>query len=127
MTLLIKICGLSTPDTLAAAMDAGADMVGFVFFPPSPRNLSMEQARVLGAQAQGKTLKVALSVDADDALIDAMIEAARPDLLQLHGQETPERVRALKAHTPELVIIASHETTAADKLATTSIQPAAAT
>ena len=93
MTLLIKICGLSTPDTLAAAIDAGADMVGFVFFAPSPRNLSMEQARALGAQAQGKTLKVALSVDADDAFIDAMIEAARPDLLQLHGQETPERVQ----------------------------------
>ena len=108
MTLLIKICGLSTPDTLAAAIDAGADMVGFVFFAPSPRNLSMEQARALGAQAQGKTLKVALSVDADDAFIDAMIEAARPDLLQLHGHETPDRVRALKARTGLPIIKAIH-------------------
>ncbi len=114
MTLLIKICGLSTPYTLATAIDAGADMVGFVFFPPSPRNLSMEQAHALGAQAQGKTLKVALSVDADDSLIDAMVEAARPDLLQLHGQETPERVRALKARTGLPVIKAIHVSGAHD-------------
>jgi phosphoribosylanthranilate isomerase len=108
MTLLIKICGLSTPDTLAATIDAGVDMVGFVFFAPSPRNLSMEQASTLGRQAQGKTLKVALSVDADDAFIDAMIEAARPDLLQLHGHETPDRVRALKARTGLPIIKAIH-------------------
>jgi phosphoribosylanthranilate isomerase len=108
MTLLIKICGLSTPDTLAATIDAGVDMVGFVFFAPSPRNLSMEQASTLGRQAQGKTLKVALSVDADDAFIDSMIEAARPDLLQLHGHETPDRVRALKARTGLPIIKAIH-------------------
>jgi phosphoribosylanthranilate isomerase len=83
-------------------------MVGFVFFAPSPRNLSMEQASTLGRQAQGKTLKVALSVDADDAFIDAMIEAARPDLLQLHGHETPDRVRALKARTGLPIIKAIH-------------------
>ena len=125
MTLLIKICGLSTPDTLAAAIDAGADMVGFVFFAPSPRNLSMEQARALGAQAQGKTLKVALSVDADDAFIDAMIEAARPDLLQLHGQETPERVRALKARTGLPIIKAIHVSGAHDLAACALYEDAA--
>ena len=93
---LIKICGLSTPETLEAALQAGADMVGFVFFPPSPRNLNLDDAMALGAQAQGRSLKVALSVDATDAFLDAAIEAARPDLLQLHGKETHVRVLDLK-------------------------------
>ena len=114
MTLLIKICGLSTPETLAAALDAGADMVGFVFFPPSPRNLSMEQARALGAQADGRALKVALSVDADDAYIDAMAAAARPDLLQLHGKESPARVLELKRRTGLPVMKAIHVSERAD-------------
>jgi phosphoribosylanthranilate isomerase len=114
MTLLIKICGLSTPDTLDAALVAGADMVGFVFFPPSPRNLTMDQARALGAQAKGRALKVALSVDADDAFIDAMVEAARPDLLQLHGKESPERVAALKRRTGLPVMKAIHVSERAD-------------
>lgn len=93
---LIKICGLSTPETLEAALQAGADMVGFVFFPPSPRNLSLDDAMALGAQAQGRSLKVALSVDATDDFLQAAIEAARPDILQLHGKETPDRVRDIK-------------------------------
>ena len=92
MSLLIKICGLSTADTLDAALDAGADMVGFVFFPPSPRHLSLERARELGARVDGRALKVALSVDADDATLAASIEALGPDILQLHGKEMPERV-----------------------------------
>ena len=92
MSLLIKICGLSTADTLDAALDAGADMVGFVFFPPSPRHLSLERARELGARVDGRALKVALSVDADDATLAAGIEALGPDILQLHGKEMPERV-----------------------------------
>ncbi len=96
MSLLIKICGLSTPETLEAALDAGADMVGFVFFAPSPRNLSLDDAMALGAQAQGRAIRVALSVDADDAFLDAAVEAARPDMLQLHGKETPQRVLDLK-------------------------------
>jgi phosphoribosylanthranilate isomerase len=97
MTLLVKICGLSTSDALDAALDAGADMVGFVFFAPSPRHLSLETARMLGARVGGRARKVALSVDADDAVLAASIEALRPDLLQLHGAETPERVLAVKA------------------------------
>lgn len=96
MSLLIKICGLSTPETLEAALVAGADMVGFVFFAPSPRNLSLDDAMALGAQAQGRAIKVALSVDADDAFLDAAVEAARPDMLQLHGKESPQRVLDLK-------------------------------
>src|SRR5262249_46313053 len=94
--LLIKICGLSTAETLDVALDAGADAVGFVFFPPSPRHLAYEAARKLGARVKGRAEKVALSVDADDALLDAVIEALHPDALQLHGKETPARVASLK-------------------------------
>jgi phosphoribosylanthranilate isomerase len=97
MTVLVKICGLSTPDTLDVALDAGADMVGFVFFPPSPRNVTMDAARMLGARVRGRALKVALSVDADDALLAAAIGALAPDILQMHGHETPDRVAAIRA------------------------------
>jgi phosphoribosylanthranilate isomerase len=96
MTLLVKICGLRTEEALDAALGAGADMVGFVFFPPSPRNVGLEAARALGRRVRGRARKVALSVDADDALLDAVVEALRPDLLQLHGKEPPARVAALK-------------------------------
>lgn len=99
MSLLIKICGLSTAPTLEAALDGGADMVGFVFFPKSPRNLSFDQAAALAPLVAGRAAKVALSVDADDALMDRIIAALRPDMLQLHGHETPERVHALKVRT----------------------------
>ena len=95
MPLLVKICGLKTPDALDAALDAGADMVGFVFFPPSPRNLGREAARNLGERVKGRAKKVALSVDATDAELAAAVEALRPDMLQLHGKETPERVVAV--------------------------------
>jgi phosphoribosylanthranilate isomerase len=97
MPLIVKICGLSMPDALDAALDAGADMVGFVFFPPSPRNVVPEVARDLGQRVKDSALKVALTVDADDALFEAIVEALKPDILQLHGHETPERVSALKA------------------------------
>jgi phosphoribosylanthranilate isomerase len=96
MTLLVKICGLSTPDTLDVTLDAGADMVGFVFFPPSPRNISFDQARLLGEHVKGRARKVALTVDADDAHLDKIIEALKPDMLQLHGHETPQRVAAVR-------------------------------
>jgi phosphoribosylanthranilate isomerase len=92
MTLLVKICGLSTPEALDVALDAGADMVGFVFFAPSPRNLGYEAARVLGARVKGRALKVALTVDAVDDAHASIIEALQPDMLQLHGKETTDRV-----------------------------------
>lgn len=95
MPLIVKICGLSTPETLDAALLAGADMVGFVFFPPSPRHVSLDVAEKLGRQAQ-KAVKVALSVDADDALLANSIEALRPQILQLHGKETVARIRDIK-------------------------------
>lgn len=97
MSLLVKICGLKTEQALDAALDAGADLVGFVFFAPSPRNLLFDAARALGARVKGRAQKVALSVEADDALLDAIVAALAPDMLQLHGREPPERVAAIKA------------------------------
>jgi phosphoribosylanthranilate isomerase len=96
VSLIVKICGLSTPEALDAALDAGADMVGFVFFEASPRHVAFETARTLGKRVRGRAQKVALSVDAGDAQLDAIAEALHPDLLQLHGKETPARVAAVK-------------------------------
>ena len=96
MSLLVKICGLSTRETLDVALLAGADMVGFVFFPPSPRHLTLEIARDLGRQAKGRAVKVALTVDADDATLGNIVETLRPDILQLHGKETVARLRDIK-------------------------------
>jgi phosphoribosylanthranilate isomerase len=96
MSLTVKICGLSTRETLDAALQAGADMVGFVFFPPSPRHLSLASARDLGKQARGRASKVALTVDADDATLANIVEALQPDILQLHGKETVARLRDIK-------------------------------
>ena len=86
MSLLVKICGLSTPETLETALEAGADMVGFVFFPPSPRHLSLEAGRELGRQVKRRALKVALTVDADDATLDNIMDALSPDIFQLHAR-----------------------------------------
>jgi len=97
MSLLVKICGLKTPEALDVALAAGADMVGFVFFPPSPRHLGFEAARTLGERVKGRAQKVALSVDATDADLGKFIEALKPDLLQLHGKETPERVAIVRS------------------------------
>jgi phosphoribosylanthranilate isomerase len=97
MTVRVKICGLSTPETVDAAVAAGADYLGFVFVARSPRFVSIEAASALAARVPPSVLKVALSVDADDAAFDAMVKAIRPDILQLHGAEPPERLLALKA------------------------------
>ena len=97
MSLMAKICGLSTRETLDVALQAGSDMVGFVFFPASPRHIGLNMAGDLGRQATGRALKVALTVDADDATLENVVETLRPDLLQLHGKETTARVRDIKA------------------------------
>lgn len=91
----VKICGLSTPETMAAALDAGADMVGLVFHRKSPRSISLETAAGLADQARGRASVVALTVDPSDEGIDAIMKIVNPDLIQLHGQETPERCAAL--------------------------------
>jgi phosphoribosylanthranilate isomerase len=95
----VKICGVTTPDIVEVAASAGADFVGLVFFPRSPRNVDVETARVLREAARGKIGTVAVMVDPDDALVDSVGDAVRPDLLQLHGSETPERVAEIKART----------------------------
>jgi phosphoribosylanthranilate isomerase len=96
MSLIVKICGLSTRETLDVALDAGADMVGFVFFEASPRHLSLEMARDLGQRVKRRAAKVALTVDAGDATLANIVEALQPDILQLHGSETVARLRDIK-------------------------------
>lgn len=93
----VKICGLCRPEDLAAAAAAGAAYAGFVFFPKSPRHLTIAAARGLALAAPEGLCKVALTVDADDATLDAIVEAMPLDMLQLHGHETPDRVAAVKA------------------------------
>ena len=114
MSLLVKICGLSTRETLDAALGAGADMVGFVFFPPSPRHVSFEAARELAVDVRGRARKVALTVDADDATLSAIVAALKPDILQLHGREGTPRIAELKQSFGIEVMKALAVETAAD-------------
>ncbi len=97
MSIIVKICGLRTADALNAALEGGADMVGFVFFAASPRHVDLATAQPLSQLVRGHVRKVALTVDADDAELAGIIDALRPDLLQLHGHESPARLRAIKA------------------------------
>jgi len=92
MTAAVKICGLKEPEHVAAAIEAGAALTGFVFFPPSPRSIDIEQARALTAAVPEGVRKVALTVDADDDLLSAIASGAGVDMLQFHGQESPARV-----------------------------------
>ncbi len=96
MTLDIKICGLRTDEALAAALDEGASHVGFIFFERSPRHVEPAQAGALRAAAQNRAKAVAVTVDAGDATLDAIVAVMRPDMLQLHGKETPERVATVR-------------------------------
>ena len=97
MSTLVKICGLNAQDAVDAALEAGADMVGFVVFDRSPRHVSLDQAASLGARVGSSAARVLLTVDADDASLAAAIAALDPAFLQLHGTETPERVAAIRA------------------------------
>ena len=96
MPLDIKICGLSTPETVAAALDGGASHVGFIFFPKSPRNVAPADAGRLREAARGRAQAVAVTVDASDDQLQAIVDAMAPDMLQLHGKETPARVAAVR-------------------------------
>ena len=111
---IVKICGLSTEDTLDAALDAGAERVGFVFFPRSPRHLALARAAALAARARGRAAIVALTVDADDAALGEIVAAVAPDMLQLHGREAPERAAAVRARFGRPVIKALGVSTAAE-------------
>ena len=95
----IKICGLTTPETVAAAVDAGAAYLGFNFFHKSPRSVDIETARNLAVEVPPGVMKVALVVNADDAMIEAINARVPLDMFQLHGTETPDRVREVKALT----------------------------
>jgi phosphoribosylanthranilate isomerase len=114
MSVEVKICGLKTPAALEAALAGGADYVGLVFFPPSPRNVAPETAAALAAKARGRARIVALTVDPDDALLDAIVAAAAPDLIQLHGDETPERVAEIRGRWGRRIIKAVPVETAGD-------------
>jgi phosphoribosylanthranilate isomerase len=97
MPLDIKICGLKTDDALAAALAGGASHAGFIFFPKSPRNIEPAEAGRLRRAANGRAKAVAVTVDADDVALDLIVGAMSPDMLQLHGKETPERVAEVRA------------------------------
>lgn len=92
----VKICGLSEPATLGAAIGTGADLVGFVFFPKSPRNVSFDQAAGLAARVPERVGRVGVFVDPDDALLGQAIRAGRLTAVQLHGSEDPARVADVK-------------------------------
>jgi phosphoribosylanthranilate isomerase len=104
MAIQVKICGITTPDAADAALSAGADFAGLVFHPGSPRNLKPEQAASLAARMRGRTRIVALLADAKDDAIAAVIAAAQPDFLQLHGNEAPERAGEIRVRFGKPVI-----------------------
>jgi phosphoribosylanthranilate isomerase len=99
METRVKICGLRRPEDVEAAAKAGAVYGGFVFFPKSPRNITLEAARELALGAPVGLAKVALVVDAEDGLIDALVDQVPLDMIQLHGKESPERVVEIRART----------------------------
>jgi phosphoribosylanthranilate isomerase len=114
MSLLVKICGLKSPDAFDAALEGGADLVGLVFFPPSPRHVEPTAAKDFARRIGSRAGKVALTVDADNALFDAIVAALNPDMLQLHGKEPPARVAELKRRYGVPVMKAIPVETAAD-------------
>ncbi|MDO9708892.1 phosphoribosylanthranilate isomerase [Paracraurococcus lichenis] len=95
---LVKICGVSDAAGFDAAAAAGADFVGFVFYPPSPRAVTPAAAADLSGRVAGGPQRVGLFVDPDDALLEAVLAAVPLDLIQLHGEETPARAAAIRAH-----------------------------
>lgn len=114
MPVKAKICGVSTPEAVRAALGGGAGWLGFVFFDKSPRNLSPEKALRLAEPARGRAAVTALLVDPDDATVDRIVQALRPDAIQLHGAEDPARVGAIRARTGCAVLKALPVETADD-------------
>jgi phosphoribosylanthranilate isomerase len=109
-----KICGLSTPDAVRAALEGGAGFLGFNFYAASPRVVRPEAAARLGEPVRGRAKIVAVTVDADDDGLDLIVRALRPDLIQLHGRETPARARDIEARTGAGVIKVLQVQVAAD-------------
>lgn len=125
MTVQVKICGISSEAALDAALQAGADYFGLVFYPPSPRNVDLETARRLAGRGRGRAKSVALMVDPDDAEIAKVIETVDPDLIQLHGHETPARVRAIRKLAARPVVKAVKVRDASDVAAAAAYEGAA--
>lgn len=120
MAVAAKICGITSEAALRAAVDGGAAFVGFVFFPRSPRHLSLERAAALAGAVPDGILKAAVVVDPTDEMLDALVGAVPLDILQLHGAETPDRVAAIKARTgcqamKALSVAAAADVNAADR------------
>lgn len=114
MPTRVKICGIKTAEAMSVALAAGADDVGLVLFPPSPRNVGVKEARQLADQARGRARIVVLTVDADDVLLADIVEVVKPELLQLHGNETPDRVSEIRQRYGIPVMKAIKVATAAD-------------
>ncbi|MEX2644309.1 MAG: phosphoribosylanthranilate isomerase [Acetobacterales bacterium] len=114
MGIKVKICGVNAPDALTAAVEDGADFVGFVFYPPSPRAVSREQAAELAAAVPDGIERVGLFVDPDDATLERVLEEASLDMIQLHGRESPERVAGVRTLTGRKVMKAIGVASAAD-------------
>ncbi|HTH98660.1 MAG TPA: phosphoribosylanthranilate isomerase [Stellaceae bacterium] len=135
MSVAVKICGLSTADTVEAAVNAGADYVGFVFYPPSPRAVTIEQAVRLTALVPSHVGRVGLFVDPDDDLLRRVLDRVPLEILQLHGKEEPDRVRAIrqrfgrpvmkaiKVASAEDVTVATRYLDAADRLLFDAMPP----
>jgi phosphoribosylanthranilate isomerase len=103
----VKICGLRDEAAIAAAVRAGVHYIGFVFYPPSPRHLSIAQAASLRAHVPQSVKLVAVCVSPDDALVEALVQQVQPDFLQLHGNESPERFSDIRRRWPQLALIQS--------------------
>ena len=119
-----KICGLSTPEAVQAAVEGGAAFAGFVFFASSPRDVTPERAAMLAVPARAAGVGVAaVTVDASDALLDELMTTLRPDLIQLHGSETPARAAAVRARTGAGVVRALRVSQAADLATAEPFEP----
>jgi len=125
-SIRVKICGLKTQPALEAALDAGADYVGFVFYPKSPRNISYADAAKLAKLAHGKAQVVALLVDPDDAQVHDVLQIVNPGIMQLHGHETPQRVAEVAAIARRPVIKAIPVASQADAMSATGYASSAA-
>jgi phosphoribosylanthranilate isomerase len=113
----IKICGIKDLAAMDAALGAGADLVGLVFFPPSPRSVSLDEGAALAARARGRAQVVALTVDADDALLEGIAGKVGPDIFQLHGSETTARTAEVRKQLARAVMKALPVETASDLMA----------
>jgi phosphoribosylanthranilate isomerase len=114
MNAKVKICGLRTPEALEAALDAGADYFGLVFYGPSPRNVDLATAHKLAEAGRGRAKSVALLVNPDDDAVRRVVDEVDPDIIQLHGNESPARVAEIKQITQKPILKAIKVETADD-------------